>query len=67
MCVAHFFGVTLDHGKIQERNAYARESLKLPVVLSADEMVSFLEAIPSLKTCAALTRVYAVGLRAIFL
>jgi integrase/recombinase XerD len=35
---------------------------KLPVVLSADEVVRFLEAIPSLKS-PALTRVYAAGLR----
>ena len=33
-----------------ERIAYAREPSKLPVVLSADEVVRFLEAIPSLKS-----------------
>ena len=33
-----------------ERIAYAREPRKLPVVLSADEVVRFLEAVPSLKT-----------------
>src|SRR6266699_2760242 len=42
---------------------YAREPSKLPVVLSADEVVRFLEAIPSLKSRAALTTVYAAGLR----
>src|SRR5262249_43144927 len=36
---------------------------KLPVVLSADEVVRFLEAIPSLKSRTALTTVYAAGLR----
>ena len=30
-----------------ERIAYAREPSKLPVVLSADEVVRFLEAIPA--------------------
>src|SRR6266545_3330228 len=35
----------------------------LPVVLSADEVVRFLEAIPSLKSRTALTTVYAAGLR----
>jgi site-specific recombinase XerD len=48
---------------VPERIAYAREPSKLPVVLSADELVRFLEAIPSLKSCAALTTVYAAGLR----
>ncbi len=46
-----------------ERIAYAREPSKLPVVLSADEVVRFLEAIPSLKSRTALTTVYAAGLR----
>ena len=36
---------------------------KVTVVLSADEVVRFLEAIPSLKSCTALTTVYATGLR----
>jgi integrase len=36
----------------------------LPVVLSADEVVRFLEAVPSLKARAALTTAYAAGLRA---
>ena len=34
------------------------------MVLSADEVVRFLEAVPSLKTRAALTTAYAAGLRA---
>ncbi|MEY9278886.1 site-specific recombinase XerD [Bradyrhizobium yuanmingense] len=37
---------------------------KLPVVLSADEVVQFLEAVSSLKSRAALTTAYAAGLRA---
>jgi integrase len=40
------------------------EPRKLPVVLSSDEVVRFLEAVPSLKTRAALTTAYAAGLRA---
>ena len=59
-----FYGVTLDHGEIPERIPYAREPRKLPVVLSTDEVVRFLEAVPSLKTRAALTTAYAAGLRA---
>jgi integrase/recombinase XerD len=36
----------------------------LPVILGADEVVRFLEAVPSLKTRSALTTAYAAGLRA---
>lgn len=65
VCALRFFyGVTLGHGEIPERIPYAREPHKLPVVLSADEVVRFLEAVPSLKTRAALTTAYAAGLRA---
>ncbi|HEY5205338.1 MAG TPA: tyrosine-type recombinase/integrase, partial [Roseiarcus sp.] len=42
----------------------AREPRKLPVVLSADEVVRFLESVSSLKSRAALTTAYAAGLRA---
>jgi integrase/recombinase XerD len=65
VCALRFFyGVTLGHGEIPERIPYARELRKLPVVLSANEVIRFLEAVPSLKTRAALTTVYAAGLRA---
>jgi site-specific recombinase XerD len=65
VCALRFFyGVTLGHREIPERIPYAREPRKLPVVLSADEVVRFLEAVPSLKTRAALTTAYAAGLRA---
>jgi site-specific recombinase XerD len=65
VCALRFFyGVTLGHGEIPERIPYAREPRKLPVVLSADEVVRFLEAVASLKTRTALTAAYAAGLRA---
>ena len=65
VCALRFFyGVTLGHGEIPERIPYAREPRKLPVVLSADEVVRFLEAAPSLKARTALTTAYAAGLRA---
>ena len=51
-------------GEIPERIAYARTPRKLPAILSADEVVRFLEAVPSLKARAALTTAYAAGLRA---
>ena len=44
--------------------AYAGAPRTLPVVLSADEVVRFLEAVPSLKARTALTTAYAAGLRA---
>ena len=51
VCALRFFdGVTLGQGTMPERIPYAREPRKLPVVLSADEVVSFLEAVPSLKS-----------------
>src|SRR6266511_1111705 len=64
VCALRFFyGVTLGQAIVPERIAYAREPSKLPVVLSADEVGRFLEAIPSLKSRTALTTVYAAGLR----
>jgi site-specific recombinase XerD len=65
VCALRFFyGVTLGHADIPERIAYARSPSTLPVVLSADEVVRFLESVPSLKTRTALTTAYAAGLRA---
>jgi site-specific recombinase XerD len=65
VCALRFFyGVTLGHGEFPERIPYAREPRKLPIVLNADEVVRFLEAVPSLKTRVALTTAYAAGLRA---
>ena len=65
VCALRFFyGVTLGHAEIPERIVYARSPRTLPVVLSADEVVRFLEAVPSLKTRTALTTAYAAGLRA---
>ena len=65
VCALRFFyGVTLDRAEIPERIAYARTPHKLPTILSADEVVRFLEAVPSLKARAALTTAYAAVLRA---
>jgi integrase/recombinase XerD len=65
VCALRFFyGVTLGEAEVPERIAYAREPRKLPVVLSADEIVLFLESVSSLKSRAALTTAYAAGLRA---
>jgi len=65
VCALRFFyGVTLGQAEIPERIAYARTPRKLPVVLSTEEVVRFLEAVASLKTRTALTTAYAAGLRA---
>lgn len=65
VCALRFFyGVTLDRAEIPERIVSARTPRKLPTILSADEVVRFLEAVPSLKARAALTTAYAAGLRA---
>jgi len=57
-------GVTMDCAEIPERIIYARTPRKLPTILGADEVVRFLEAVPSLKTRVALTTAYVAGLRA---
>src|SRR6202140_1983659 len=65
VCALRFFyGVTLGEAAVPERIPYAREPRKLPIVLSPDEVVQFLEAVSSLKSRAALTTAYAAGLRA---
>jgi site-specific recombinase XerD len=65
VCALRFFyGITMGQNEIPERIAYAREPRKLPVILGADEVIRFLEAVPSLKTRTALTTAYAAGLRA---
>ena len=58
------YGFTLKQTDLPERIPYAREPRRLPVVLGADEVVRFLEAVPSLKARVALTTAYAAGLRA---
>jgi site-specific recombinase XerD len=65
VCALRFFyGTTLGRTELPERIAYAREPRKLPLVLGADEVVRFLEAVPGLKSRTALTTAYAAGLRA---
>jgi integrase/recombinase XerD len=64
VCALRFFyGVTMKLADLPESIPYAREPRKLPVILSADEVVRFLEAVPGLKSRTALTTAYAAGLR----
>ena len=55
--------MTLGRATIAERIVDAREPQQLPVVLSAEEIVRFLEAVPRLRNRVALTTAYAAGLR----
>ncbi|HCK84073.1 MAG TPA: integrase [Hyphomonadaceae bacterium] len=65
VCALRFFyGVTLGRGDIPERIAQPRRPKTLPVVLSPDEVVRFLQAVSSVKHRTALTTAYAAGLRA---
>ena len=64
VCALRFFySVTLGRADAVAHITAAREPQKLPVVLSADEIVRFLEAIPGLRNRAALTTAYGAGLR----
>jgi len=64
VCALRFFyGVTLARSDLPQRIPHAREPRKLPVVLSAQEVVRFLDAVPNLKSRVALTTAYAAGLR----
>lgn len=64
VCALRFFyGVPLGRDTIPERIPYARKPRTLPIVLSGDEVVQFLEAVSSLKARVALTTAYAAGLR----
>ncbi len=58
-----FFGVTLGRQDVVDRIVSAREPKKLPIVLSSDEVVRFLQAVPGLRSRAALTAAYSAGLR----
>jgi integrase/recombinase XerD len=58
-----FFGVTLGQAEAFERIVGGRKPDKLPLVLGADEIARFLQAIPGLRNRVALTTAYAAGLR----
>ncbi len=58
-----FFGVTLGRKDVVDRIVSAKEPKKLPIVLSSEEVVRFLQAVPGLRSRAALTTAYSAGLR----
>src|SRR5437588_10404298 len=59
-----FFRITLKRSDIIEHTTFIHEPLKLPVVLSPEEVVRLLDAAPGLKYKAALSVAYGAGLRA---
>jgi site-specific recombinase XerD len=64
VCALRFFyGVTLGRSDTHEKIVAAREPQRLPEVLSGEEIVRFLEAVPGLRNRVALTTAYGAGLR----
>jgi integrase/recombinase XerD len=64
VCALRFFyGITLGRSAMVDRIPYAGKRRQLPVILSADEVVQFLAAVPNLKHRTALMTAYAAGLR----
>jgi site-specific recombinase XerD len=57
-----FFNVTLDRPDLAKHLSSIRESRKVPVVLSPEEVARFLEAAPGVKYKAALSVAYGAGL-----
>jgi len=65
VCALRFFyGVTLGRSDLPERIASPRTPRKLPVVLSADEVIGFLQAVKGTRNRIALMASYGAGLRA---
>src|SRR5580658_3381897 len=58
-----FFTVTLDRTDAVKHLTFVAEPRKIPVVLSPEEVVRFLEAAPGVKYKAALSVAYGAGLR----
>jgi site-specific recombinase XerD len=64
VCALRFFyGITLGRSDANAQIVAAREPQRLPVVLSGEEIVRFLEAVPGLRNRVALTTAYGAGLR----
>ncbi len=58
-----FYGVTLGQTEAFERIVGGQKPDKLPLVLNAEEVARFLEAVPGLRNRIVLTTAYAAGLR----
>jgi integrase len=58
-----FYTYVAEQPAAVERLLYARREKKLPVVLSVEELVKFLDTVPTLRYRAMLTTMYSAGLR----
>jgi len=58
-----FFSVTLDRAEVSRLLTFVAHPRKIPIVLSPEEVVRFLEAAPGPKYKAALSAAYGAGLR----
>jgi integrase/recombinase XerD len=58
-----FFSVTLDRAEVSKLLTFVADPRKIPIVLSPEEVVRFLEAAPGPKYKAALSAAYGAGLR----
>jgi site-specific recombinase XerD len=58
-----FYGITLGQTEAFERIVGGQKPDKLPLVLSAEEIARFLQAVPGLRNRVVLTTAYAAGLR----
>jgi len=58
-----FFSVTLDRAEVSKLLTFVADPRKIPIVLSPEEVVRFLEAAPGAKYKAALSAAYGAGLR----
>ena len=58
-----FYRVTLGRSDLPEHIPHAKQPRKLPVVLSPQQVVRFLQAVPELNKRVALTTAYSAGLR----
>lgn len=64
MCALRFFyGTTLGRSDVAEHIPLARKADTLPAVLSQDEVVRFLKAVPDLRYRTLFVAIYAAGLR----
>src|SRR5215471_14895321 len=58
-----FFSVTLDRAEVSKLLTFVADPRKIPIVVSPEEVVRFLEAAPGPKYKAALSAAYGAGLR----
>ena len=64
VCALRFlYGITLGRKDVPERLPFGKKPRRIPVVLSREEVLKFLQCIPSRKQRMVLTTMYATGMR----